>query len=295
MRISLTRDEKRCKKVPALFQRAAALALALLLLSGFLPAQAAEAETCAVPILMYHEIKTFKTGTDVITPDEFECDLKYLKEHGFQTVTMSQLVRFTRGEEALPEHPVVLTFDDGYLSTYHYAFPLLKKYHMRVVLSVIGKNADDFTEHPDDDDLDYAHATWPQLKEMADSGFVELQNHTYDLHSLSRGRIGCTQRKGESDGEYARLLADDLGKLQGEILQCIGFLPNTFAYPYGKSGAYTEKLVRELGFQATLTCDYGVNLLTRDPECLFGLKRIRRGHGDRLEKLLAAAMKTIRH
>lgn len=254
-------------------------------------ADSAETESVQVPIIMYHEIKTFKTGRDVITPEEFESDLKYIKENGYNTITMTQLIDYVYEDGTLPEKPIVLTFDDGYLNNYKYALPLLEKYDMVIVLSIIGKNSDDFTAIPDDN-LDYSHVTWDQINEMADSGFVEVQNHTYNLHSLNK-RIGCVQMRTESYDEYERILSEDLSKLQNLIYECTGVLPNTFTYPYGRYNDRSDEIVKKLGFKATLTCDYGINVIHRDPDELFGLKRIARAHGTTIKKLLADAQKTI--
>jgi len=247
-----------------------------------------------LPIIMYHEIKTFKLGKDVISPYEFESDLKYLRDNNYHTVTMSQLIDYVDGNGVLPENPIVLSFDDGYLSTYKYAFPLIKQYNMKIVLSLIGKNTDDFTRIPDDN-IDYSHVTWNQLNEMINSGYIEVQNHTYNLHSNGyKGRKGCLQCSSESFEEYEQVLTDDINKLQDEIFDYSGKLPNTFTYPYGKSSENTDVIIKKLGFRATLSCDYGINLVNKDPETLFGLKRICRSHGDTMERIIKKAYKTIK-
>ena len=138
-------------------------------------------EAVYVPIISYHEVKAFGLGKDVISPWEFESDLKYLAENSYTTITMSQLIDYVMGGTSLPDKPIILTFDDGYLNNYVYVLPLLKKYNMNIVFSVIGINIDDFTRVPDDN-IDYSHVTWDQLNEMIDSGFVEVQNHTYNMH-----------------------------------------------------------------------------------------------------------------
>lgn len=245
-----------------------------------------------VPILMYHEIKTYKTGKDVILPSEFENDLEYLEENGYTAVTMEDLLAYAEDEADLPEKPIVLSFDDGYLSTYVYALPLLKKYHSKIVFSIIGKNTDDFSAIPDDD-LDYSHVTWDQLNEMLDSGCVEVQNHSYNLHKYGK-RVGCEQLPGETYEDYEKLLAGDVEKLQTEIALKTGRVPTTFVYPFGGYSETTDRILRELGFQATLTCDYGVNLITRDLDSLFRLKRICRSHNHTAESLLAEAYKTLK-
>lgn len=74
----------------------------------------------------------------------------------------------------------------------------------------------------------------------------------------------------------------------------LGITPDAFAYPYGKYSDTTDSILRKLGFRATLTCDYGVNLLTRDPDCLYRLKRASRPHGQSIEQVLDGAFQTLR-
>lgn len=252
-----------------------------------------EIDGIAVPIIMYHEVKPYKTGKDVITPSEIESDLQFLKQNGYTTVTMTDLIDYTLGRKQLPAKPIVLSFDDGYLNNYIYVFPLLKKYDIKIVFSVIGKNTDDFTRIPDDN-LDYSHVTWAQLEEMQKSGFVEIQNHTYDMHTVGRGRYGCRINKGESAAHYEQALIKDIDHLQQQIRAVTGTTPNTFVYPYGKTSRESLPVIKKMGFKASLTCDYGVNILAKDPQSLFGLKRICRSHGVPIKKALEQAMKTLR-
>ena len=249
-------------------------------------------KTVYLPIMMYHEVKPFKPGKDVITPWEFESDLKYLSKNNYTTIDMRELESYVYNNTLLPENPIILSFDDGYLNNYHYVLPLLKKYDMKIVFSIIGKNTDDFTRIPDNN-LDYSHVTWEQLNEMLGTGCVEVQNHTYDLHKYTKSRVGCKQKYNESDEAYEKTLIEDIGKLQEEIAQMTGFRPNTFAYPYGASSKNTDAVLKKLGFIATLTCNYGINKITRCPSCLYGLKRICREHNSGIGSLLKEAYKTV--
>ena len=190
----------------------------------------------------------------------------------------------------LPEKPIILSFDDGYYNNYVYVLPLLQQYSARIVLSLLGRNTDDFTEWPSKS-IDYAHVTWSQLNEMLDTGLVEVQNHSYDLHAYTSERHGCMQNRGESDAAYTQLLRADLQRLQDELAEHTGRTPDTFAYPYGKYGDLTDTVLRGMGFQATLTCDWGVNHITRDPACLYRLGRICRSHNQSLQSVLQRAMK----
>jgi len=211
-------------------------------------AEASSGDPVYLPIMMYHEVKAFKAGKDVILPWEFESDLKYLSENNYTTITMNDLIDYVYNDAPLPEKPIILSFDDGYLNNYVYVLPLLKQYNMKIVLSIIGKNTDDFTNIPDDN-LDYSHVTWDQLNEMLDSGCVEVQNHTYNLHKYTKSRIGCMQRSNESDADYEKILTEDIGMLQEKITSMTGYTPTTFAYPYGAFCKNTEVVLKKLGLR----------------------------------------------
>lgn len=106
-----------------------------------------------VPIMMYHQVKNEGFGKDVISPYEFESDLKFLSENNYNTITMTDLIAYVYDGIDLPLNSIILSFDDGYLTTYKYVFPLLKKYNMKIVLSIIGKSTDDFSKVKDGKEL----------------------------------------------------------------------------------------------------------------------------------------------
>lgn len=265
----------------------AAIALAVLLL-GKTPACAAD-DTLYLPIAMYHEVKPFKNGKDCITPDELESDLKYLSENGYHSVTMDEVINHVYLGSPLPDKPIILSFDDGYLNTYVNVMPLLEKYGFKIVLAVIGKAVDEFTAQPDEN-IDYSCISWDQLGQMLATGLVEVENHSYDLHKCST-RIGCRQNSGETGAEYETVLSRDIDRLQDALYAATGRAPATFVYPYGEACEYSDPFLFEMGFRATLSCDFGMNALTHDPDCLFGLKRICRSHGHPLEEMLTYAAK----
>lgn len=238
-----------------------------------------------VPILMYHDIRTSNLGKYAISEEEFESDLKYLKENDYTTITMTELINYVYYNEPLPENPIILSFDDGFLGTYTYAFPLLKQYQMQIILSITGINID-----KQDIDSTYSYLSWQQINEMADTEYAEVQNHTYNLHTSSNERIGCMQLDGESFAAYEEILTEDIQKLQDKIFAITAAASNTFIYPYGKASENTNIILKKLGFSATLSCEYGINFITKDPEALFGLKRIRRSHGDNLQERMENAV-----
>ena len=116
------------------------------------------ADPVLLPIIMYHEVKPNKSGKDAIQPWEFEADLKWLADNGYTTIVMADLIAYVRDGTPLPEKPIILSFDDGYYNNYVYVLPLLQQYSARIVLSLLGRNTDDFTEWPSES-IDYAHVT----------------------------------------------------------------------------------------------------------------------------------------
>ncbi len=240
-----------------------------------------------VPILMYHSIlrSTNTHGNYIISEAAFESDLKYLKDNGYTTVVMQDLIDYVHSGKALPEKPVVLTFDDGYFNNYSYAFPLLQKYKSKAVLSIIGYYTDLYTKTPDENPS-YSHVTWKDVKKMMESGLVEMQNHSYNLHTTDKGRNGSKKKKGESAAQYKAMLTEDLGKLQDSFKANVNYTPNTFTYPFGSVSNASFDIIKEMGFKASLSCESGMNTITRDPESLYMLKRYLRTPKKSAESIL---------
>lgn len=252
-----------------------------------LSASEPEYEPVRVPIIMYHSLLDKKTNQWNISPSAFEGDLKYLSDNGYQAVFISELITYVYEGVPLPEKPVVLTFDDGYYNNYSSGMPLLKKHGSKIVLSVIGSNTDHWTEHDDETSERYGHLTWPQIEEMAESGYVELANHTQNLHKNSNGRNGCCRKKSENLEEYERLMTEDLEILQDKLEEVSGIRPECFTYPFGSKCEESVDILKKLGFKATLSCASGINRLSvGNPECLVYMKRNNRTPEQSVEFIL---------
>lgn len=243
-----------------------------------------EVKGIKLPIIMYHHISTSQKRLNayVITPEQFEDDLIYIKQKGYTTITMTQLINHQLKGEKLPEKPIIISFDDGYESTYAYAFPLLKKYDMCAVVSVVGSYADRYTEF-EDHHLGYSHMNWSQIKEMSQTKYVEIQNHTYDMHKQSGERIATKRKYGESEEEYSIALKEDIGKMQESIYNNTGFMPNTFTYPFGSNSDLSKKIIKEMGFSAALICESRVNIINENTD-LMRLGRFNRPYGKSSEQ-----------
>lgn len=240
-----------------------------------------------LPILMYHHILKDKTklGKYTISPEELEADLDWLLREGYEPITVQQLIDWTDGAGELPARPVMLTFDDGYESFYEYAFPLLRAKGCKAVYSVIGRYADEYTEQ-EDHHINYSHCTWEQIAELQGSGLVEIQNHSYDLHTNEKGRKGSMKVSGEAVSAYQERLQDDIGRMQELCQSRCGVTPTAFTYPFGGVSEEALPVLRKMGFRAALTCREQINLLTGDKEELFSLGRFNRATGQSAASLL---------
>lgn len=79
-----------------------------------------------LPVLMYHSVFSGRHSDYVVPPEVLESDLAYLSDHGYQAVLVSDLVEYVYNGKALPEKPVMITFDDGYYNNLEQCLPLLE-------------------------------------------------------------------------------------------------------------------------------------------------------------------------
>ena len=114
-----------------------------------------------LPIIMYHGLSenSKKQGRYVISPTVLEEDLKYIKENGYTTVVMQDVIDFVHKGKELPKKPVMLTFDDGNYNNYVFAYPLMQKYDCKMVISPIGEAVDRYTQNGNCQ-VEYATCHW---------------------------------------------------------------------------------------------------------------------------------------
>lgn len=142
-----------------------------------------------VPILMYHHVTDAPPPVPsqvglTVTAHDFAAELAYLASHGYHTIRLTDLFNRLYYGRALPPHPVILSFDDGYDDNYTVAFPLLRRYGMRGEFGII-------TALPGTTLGVNRYMTWAQIRAMADAG-MDMESHTVDhadLGLLSPGRL----------------------------------------------------------------------------------------------------------
>lgn len=216
-----------------------------------------------VTILMYHSIVNddTKRGDYNITPAQLESDIQYLLDNGYEIATISDLVDYTKGKRTLGDNVAVLTFDDGFYNNYKYAVPLIDKYKVKGVFAIVGGYADD--ENLTNKLSRYAYMTWDDIAELAKINSVEIASHTYNLHG-SKKRVGVKKLRGESDEMYKNLITNDFTANDNKLTNATNKKAVTFVYPYGIYNDISENVLESLGYKATLTCNEGVNYISRN-------------------------------
>lgn len=245
-----------------------------------------EVEGITVPIIMYHGINqnASRLGTYVVSPETIENDLSFLKENGYETVVVGDLINYVYDDTPLPKKPVILSFDDGYYNNLVYLPDILKKYNAKATIAVVGEFTDKFSK-ADSHNVNYSHLTWEDLQDISKSGYFEITNHTYNMHSTD-GRIGCFKMKNETDEQYKENLTADLMKMQDTLKEKANIDCRVFTYPYGKICNSSVDIIKEMGFKASLSCYEKLNTITKDKDCLYLLGRYNRPYNISTEKFM---------
>ena len=244
-------------------------------------------DSIPVPILMYHSILNdpLRAGNYVVSSQTLEYDLLYLKEHGYETVFVSDLIAFVYENKPLPKKPVILTFDDGHYNNLLYVLPLLEKYNMKAVISVVGNYTESFSQK-DSHNPNYSYLTWDDISQLYHSGRFEIANHTYQMHD-NKVRNGCAIKKGEDKSKYQACLLQDLQTLQHNLEHYSGIpVPKTFTYPYGYICVESQEVIQECGFLASLSCYEVISRISKDPSSLYCMGRFNRPAGVTTEKFM---------
>lgn len=255
---------------------------------------AEESYTANVPVLMYHHIDEEGNDDVNISSELFEAQMAALAEEGYTAVFPDDLAAYVYEGKALPDKPVVITFDDGYLSNYEYAWPILEKYGMKATIFVIGSTIGN-TEHYKDTDYPITpHFSYEQGAEMVASGVISIQSHTYDMHQWApyedsdQPRENILALEGESDEDYRSLLSADCQKIRQVIQEGMGEASvHVMAYPSGQFDTLSQVTLLENGFDITFTTQVGSNTLIKgQPQSLLGLHRYNMNESVSVEQML---------
>ena len=223
-------------------------------------------------VLNYHDIVGSKEkpvySTDV-SEDRFEDQLDWLKKNNYHIISVQAVFDAAAGKASLPDKSVLLTFDDGYQSFYTKVFPLLKKYHYPAVVALVGSWMDG-NDKPDD--VKQPLLTWEQVRELRQSGLVEMASHSYDLH---KGILANPQQNTqaavvtrlydpaaahyESDENYQERVRAGLISSAEFMFQHTGARPRIMVWPYGEYNSIALEASSEAGMPMTMGLIDGFN------------------------------------
>ena len=234
--------------------------------------------TKEVPILMYHSIVEEATKGTEVSKKNFEEQIKELKNNGYEAILVEDLIEYVYNGKELPEKPICITFDDGYLNNYDIAYPILKKYNMKATIFVIGSSIGATKNYKNTDYPITPHFNEEQAIEMEKSGVISIQSHTYDMHQWKPFECGEMIRENilkldnETESDYIVALKEDIEK-ENNALKNISNV-EALAYPSGKYDTLTNVVLNQNGIKLTLSVETGINTIIKGlPQSLYALKR----------------------
>jgi peptidoglycan/xylan/chitin deacetylase (PgdA/CDA1 family) len=172
-----------------------------------------------VIVLCYHRFVDKPKDSLAIKPADFEAQMQALKDNGISVISMEDFLAWRRGEKGIPEKAAIVSIDDGYLSGYSVAWPILKKFGYPFTMFL-------YTDYIKGGPKSGGQSiSWDQLAEMRDAG-VDIEGHTVSHSSLNA-------RKGKTDEQYLAWLKSEIVGSKELLEKNLGIQVKAFAYPYG--------------------------------------------------------------
>jgi len=192
----------------------------------------------SVPILTYHSFD-YGEGLLSVTPENFERQMRYLKDKGFNVIPLDELVAGIKNKRRFAHNTVIITIDDGCENNFTYAFPVLKKYAFPATIFLItnriGTNA--------------AFLSWDEVKEMS------KYNISFGGHTKNHVYLPSVDKKD--------VLWDEIAGCKKAIEEHVGTPVDYFCYPFGGFTEEAKRLVKKAGFKGACTTNHGFAILDR--------------------------------
>lgn len=196
----------------------------------------------SVIVFCYHRFEENIHSGMSMPPADFEKQMQEIKDAGFTVIPMKDFLAWRRGEINIPPKCAIITIDDGYVSGYDTAWPILKKFGYPVTMFVYLKYVNSGGKS----------VSWDQLAEMRDGG-AEIGCHTVSHADLRKKKAGMTEE------QYTQWLRDEIIGSKQTIEQQLGIKVSVFAYPFGTYNEKVREIVKEAGYEAAFTA-YGQRL-----------------------------------
>lgn len=223
-----------------------------------------------VPVLMYHHVSP-SAGMITSSPHNFESQIKWLSDHGYTSLSTAQFAGHLQGQP-VPDKSVLITFDDGYLDNWVYAYPVLRKYGYRATIFLVTSWVGDgpvrpyagqgqvpvTPNHTDGKQLieqghtDQVILRWSEVQAMQADGTFEFHSHTdthtrWDLHA-------------KTQEEKRERMAQEFSASRQTLQQQLGQVSDHLCWPQGYFDDDYVELALASGFRHFYTTDaYGQN------------------------------------
>lgn len=238
-----------------------------------------------VPVLMYHHVSP-STGMITTSPTNFERQLAWLAQHGYHSLSSAEFAGHLQGQQVAAKS-VLITFDDGYLDNWVYAYPLLKKYGFSAMVFLVTSWMGEGEPRPhlgqadnsgqtnlpqtpsheqcsrlvEEGNTDAVALRWNEVLAMRNSGVVEFHSHT---HTHTRWD------KSPRAAEKNTLIAQELAQSQETLQLRLGEVSDHLCWPQGYFDADYIKVARAAGFRHLYTTQaFGQNRAGTDPTNIY--------------------------
>ena len=221
--------------------------------------------------LAYHDVKDrvnrdYDSDQFAVSTENLASHFRWLRDHGYTVVSVDQIIAARNDGPQLPEKSVLLSFDDGLRSVYSHVFPLLKLFGYPAVVAPVtswieaGANIDYAKREIGAKDF----LTWEQMREMQESGLVEIASHSHNMHIGVPGNpIGneqpavvttvFTNGNYESEADYDNRMRQDLARSAELIQRNTGKAPRVIVWPFGAFNMRAREIAAESGMTYSLT------------------------------------------
>ena len=186
-----------------------------------------------IPILLYHDVQTdypAEKAISTISPQMFEEHIVTLLNNGYTPISYDDIYNASKGSFTMPEKPIVICFDDGYIGNYTHAYPILCKYGVKATIFVVAQTVGHVLPTS-------VHFDWEQAKIMQKSGLVSIQSHTYSHEDLSK----MSSFQLERELRFSKYLVE----------KNLGTKCNYVAFPYGFYNQNVQDAAKRAGYVIT--------------------------------------------
>ncbi len=192
-----------------------------------------------VPILTYHQVRPITEVDDeryrrfITTPLEFERQMQFIKEEGYNVIPLSDVVAHLKSSKPLEGKNIAITFDDGYKSQHTFAFPILQKFGYTGTFFIYTNAIDKLS----------ASMTWDEI--------IDLDSHGMSIGAHTRSHAMLTTISDKS------ILHDEIEGSKEDIQAHLKKNIDLFAYPFGAQDELIKTEVEQAGFTGAVSVNMG--------------------------------------